>query len=90
MAAELAKYPNAHEVVWAQEEPENQGAWFFMRDRLAAVLRPDQRLLYSGRPVMAAPSGGDYHRHLERQKQLVDFALGLAPSLEPNAATPVP
>jgi hypothetical protein len=34
--------------------------------------------------MMAAPSGGDYHRHLERQKQLVEFALGIAPTLEPQ------
>jgi 2-oxoglutarate dehydrogenase E1 component len=83
VAAELARYPGLRELVWAQEEPENQGAWFFVRDRLAAGLRPDQRLLYAGRPVMAAPSGGDYHRHLERQKQLIEFALGTSPSLEP-------
>jgi 2-oxoglutarate dehydrogenase E1 component len=82
VAAELAKYPNLKTLVWAQEEPENQGAWFFMRDRLRAALRPDQQLLYAGRPLMAAPSGGDYHRHLERQKQLVEFALGVASEIE--------
>ncbi|MBN2194555.1 MAG: 2-oxoglutarate dehydrogenase E1 component [Polyangiaceae bacterium] len=79
IAMELARYANLREVVWAQEEPENQGAWSFMRDRLGAALRPIQRLLYSGRPLMAAPSGGDYHRHLERQKRLVESALGVAP-----------
>jgi 2-oxoglutarate dehydrogenase E1 component len=78
IAAEIARYAHADDVVWAQEEPENQGPWDFVRDRLKTALRPDQRLGYSGRPTMAAPSGGDYHRHLERQKELVESALGLS------------
>jgi 2-oxoglutarate dehydrogenase E1 component len=78
IAAEIARYAHADDVVWAQEEPENQGPWDFVRDRLKTALRPDQRLVYSGRPIMAAPSGGDYHRHLERQKELVESALGLS------------
>jgi 2-oxoglutarate dehydrogenase E1 component len=82
VAHELAKYPNLREVVWAQEEPENQGAWHFVRERLAPVLGKGQRLLYSGRPLMATPSGGDYHRHLERQQQLVEFALGISTELD--------
>jgi 2-oxoglutarate dehydrogenase E1 component len=77
VAAELARYPKLRHVVWAQEEPENQGAWFFVRDRLSKALKPGQTLSYSGRPDMAAPSGGDYHRHLERQKLLVDSALDI-------------
>jgi len=76
VAAELSRYPRLREVVWAQEEPENQGAWLFVRDPLRAALAPGQTLVYAGRPVMAAPSGGDYHRHLARQKRLVDEALG--------------
>jgi 2-oxoglutarate dehydrogenase E1 component len=78
IAAEIARYAHADEVVWAQEEPENQGSWDFVRDRLKAALRPSQKLVYAGRPIMAAPSGGDYHRHLERQKELVESALGLS------------
>ena len=73
--AELARYPRLKTVVWAQEEPENQGAWYFLRDRLQAVLAPGQTLTYVGRRDMAAPSGGDYHRHLERQRWIVDSAL---------------
>jgi 2-oxoglutarate dehydrogenase E1 component len=73
--AELARTPKAKTVVWAQEEPENQGAWYFMRDKLQAALKPGQTLSYAGRPDMAAPSGGDYHRHLERQKIIVETAL---------------
>jgi 2-oxoglutarate dehydrogenase E1 component len=73
--AELARYPKLKTVVWAQEEPANQGAWYFIRERLQAELKPGQTLTYAGRPDMAAPSGGDYHRHLERQKILIDTAL---------------
>ena len=85
IAAEMARYPNLREVVWAQEEPENQGGWYFVRDRLTQALRPTQRLSYSGRPIMAAPSGGDYHRHLERQKLLVEGALGIADEAKPGS-----
>jgi 2-oxoglutarate dehydrogenase E1 component len=86
VAAELSRYPHLREVVWAQEEPENQGAWYFVRDRLTAALTSRQTLLYAGRPIMAAPSGGDYHRHLERQKQLVDKALNLPDEFAPTTA----
>jgi len=76
-------------VVWAQEEPENQGPWYYVRDRLAGALVPGQELQYAGRPNMAAPSGGDYHRHLERQKELVEAALDLPSTFAavPTAAT---
>jgi 2-oxoglutarate dehydrogenase E1 component len=84
IAAEFVRYPKLREVVWAQEEPENQGAWYFIRDRLTAALSPGQTLLYAGRPNMAAPSGGDYHRHLERQKELVEGALDLPSTFGPT------
>jgi len=77
IAAELANYPNAKDVVWAQEEPENQGAWFYLRDPLRSALSKGQTFHYAGRPPMAAPSGGDYHRHLMRQRGLIEGALGL-------------
>jgi 2-oxoglutarate dehydrogenase E1 component len=87
VAAELARYPKLREVVWTQEEPENQGAWYFVRDPLQAALAPGQSLIYSGRPNMAAPSGGDYHRHLERQKELVERALNLPSTFAPATAS---
>jgi len=80
IAAELGRYASLREVIWAQEEPENQGAWSFVRPLLTEALRPGQSLHYAGRPTMAAPSGGDYHRHLERQRRLVEVALGIAPA----------
>ncbi len=75
IADEIAKYPRANEVVWCQEEPQNQGSWYSIQNALRTCMRRDQTLLYAGRPPMAAPSGGDYHRHLERKKNLINSAL---------------
>ncbi|MCO5061503.1 MAG: 2-oxoglutarate dehydrogenase E1 component [Kiritimatiellae bacterium] len=75
LARELNRYMRAREVYWVQEEPQNQGAWYSIQDTLRLVLLPGQTLSYAGRLPMAAPSGGDYHKHIERQKHLVDSAL---------------
>ena len=75
-AAEMKKYPNAHEVVWCQEEPQNQGAWYQVGHYLAENMRDDQKLHYAGRPPSAAPAGGYLAKHNERQKALVDQAFG--------------
>lgn len=73
--AELALYSNLEELVWCQEEPENQGAWHQIKHRFPNILEPHIRLGYAGRPMSAAPSVGHFHRHLEQQKQLVEDAL---------------
>ena len=75
-AAEMKRYPNAHEVVWCQEEPQNQGAWYQVGHYLAENMRTDQKLYYAGRPASAAPAGGYLAKHNERQKALVDQAFG--------------
>jgi 2-oxoglutarate dehydrogenase E1 component len=75
-AAEMKRYPNAHEVVWCQEEPQNQGAWYQTQHYFVENMRADQRLLFSGRPSAAAPAGGYLHKHNQRQKALIDQALG--------------
>ena len=75
-AAEMKKYPNAHEVVWCQEEPQNQGAWYQVGHYLAENMRADQKLFYAGRSASAAPAGGYLSKHIERQKALVDQAFG--------------
>jgi 2-oxoglutarate dehydrogenase E1 component len=76
LTAELARYP-AHEVVWCQEEPRNQGAWYAIEHHLRAVLREDQKLVYAGRPPSASPASGYYSMHLKQQTQLVAEALAL-------------
>jgi len=75
-AAELKRYPAASEVVWCQEEPQNQGAWYQTAHYLRENMRDEQKLYYAGRPASAAPATGYAARHNERQKQLVEQAFG--------------
>jgi 2-oxoglutarate dehydrogenase E1 component len=74
--AEMKRYPNASEVVWCQEEPQNQGAWYQTAHYFRENMRDDQKLYYAGRPASASPAGGYMARHNERQKTLVEQALG--------------
>ncbi|HEY6641141.1 2-oxoglutarate dehydrogenase E1 component [Povalibacter sp.] len=74
-AAILRKYSAAREVVWCQEEPQNQGAWYQIRHRLQESLSPDHVLLYAGRAPAAAPATGIFKMHVEQQQGLVDAAL---------------
>jgi 2-oxoglutarate dehydrogenase E1 component len=72
----MKRYPNATEVVWCQEEPQNQGAWYQTAHYFRENMREDQKLYYAGRPASASPAGGYVARHNERQKALVEQALG--------------
>jgi 2-oxoglutarate dehydrogenase E1 component len=76
-AMNLADYPNAMEIVWCQEEPENQGAWYQIRHRLQEPLKAEQQLFYAGRPGAAAPASGIFKLHLQQQQVLVEAALGI-------------
>jgi 2-oxoglutarate dehydrogenase E1 component len=71
----LARYPNAREIVWCQEEPQNQGAWYQVRHRLQEPLKGNQELLYSGRRPAAAPATGIAQLHAMEQRGLVTAAL---------------
>ncbi len=77
---ELAQYPNA-DVVWCQEEPKNQGAWFFVNpmieDVLTAIKHKAGRPKYAGRIATAAPATGYAKRHAMEQARLVDEAITL-------------
>jgi 2-oxoglutarate dehydrogenase E1 component len=75
-SAELKKYPNATEVVWCQDEPQNQGAWFFVQHYLHENMAEGQRLGYAGRAASASPAVGYSHLHQEQQKALVEAAFG--------------
>jgi len=73
--AQIERYSNAHEVVWCQEEPGNQGAWHRIQHYLLRHLRPAQRLSYALRPSSASPAAGYMALHNEQQKAVVDAAL---------------
>jgi 2-oxoglutarate dehydrogenase E1 component len=74
--AEMKRYPGATEVVWCQEEPQNQGAWYQTAHYFRENMREDQKLYYAGRPPSASPAGGYMARHNARQKALVEQAFG--------------
>lgn len=75
LKAEMRRYKRAKEVVWVQEEPMNQGAWYTVQHPVRECMKPDQSLYYAGRLPSAAPSGGHYRLHAERQRRLVRAAL---------------
>ena len=77
-AAELAKYPNAKEIVWCQEEPRNQGAWYWFssRQHLARSVGAKQELLLVSRPAAASPAVGYLAKHNAQLKALIESALG--------------
>ncbi|MBA4217402.1 MAG: 2-oxoglutarate dehydrogenase E1 component [Methylibium sp.] len=74
-AAELKKYPNASDIVWCQDEPQNQGAWFFVQHYVHENMVEGQKLGYAGRPASASPACGYAHLHQEQQKALLDQAF---------------
>ena len=71
----IARYPNAAELVWCQEEPKNMGAWTFMESRLENLLPRCERPRYIGRDASASPATGSYAVHLQEQERLVKKAL---------------
>ena len=72
--AVINRYPNAKDIVWCQEEPQNQGAWYQIRHRLQEALS-GRTLLYAGRAGAAAPATGIHELHVEQQRALVYAAL---------------
>jgi 2-oxoglutarate dehydrogenase E1 component len=75
-AAELKRFPNATEIMWCQDEPQNQGAWFFVQHYIHENMAEGQKLGYAGRPASASPAVGYAHLHQEQQKALLDQAFG--------------
>ncbi len=74
--AELARYPNAAEIVWAQDEPKNQGAWRFMAYHLRQL--SGKPVHYAGRPESASPATGYHSVHKQQLDDLIAAALGAA------------
>ncbi|WP_347247430.1 2-oxoglutarate dehydrogenase E1 component [Zoogloea sp.] len=77
-AAEVNKYPNAKEVVWCQEEPRNQGVWYWLASRhhLDSALGDKHKFLLVSRPAAASPAVGYYAKHNAQQKAVIENAFG--------------
>ncbi len=73
--AELEKYPHLKILVWCQEEPQNQGAWYQSRHNFTHYKPSHIDLIYCGRPASASPAVGNLAKHLAQQKQVVETAL---------------
>jgi 2-oxoglutarate dehydrogenase E1 component len=90
MHAVLSQYRDAQDVVWAQEEPRNMGAWSFFSERTRESLPGDRYLRYAGRPRSSSPAPGSHARHLAEQRALIVEALEgrcETPQPAPKAAT---
>jgi 2-oxoglutarate dehydrogenase E1 component len=73
--ATLARYPKAQDIVWCQEEPQNQGAWYQIRHRLQELAGERRPVYYAGRAAAAAPATGLARIHEAEQQRLVRTAL---------------
>ncbi len=73
----IEQYDHVEEIVWCQEEPLNQGAWYQIKHRLQEPLKDNQQLYYAGRQGAAAPASGVFKVHLQQQQALVEAALDI-------------
>jgi len=83
----FAHYPNADQLVWAQEEPKNYGGWHFVEPRLMGMLPHCERPYYVGRTASASPATGSYSIHELEQRELVNQALTTDAPIISNAST---
>ena len=73
--AELKRFGNATDIVWCQDEPQNQGAWFFVQHNIHENMLEGQKLGYAGRAASASPAVGYAHLHQDQQKNLIEAAF---------------
>lgn len=85
LTAALAAYPNATDIVWAQEEPANMGAWWFISQNAPASLEGHQHLRFAGRDAAATPAVGSYLLHGREQKGIMTEIFERAPDHSPTA-----
>jgi 2-oxoglutarate dehydrogenase E1 component len=85
VAAVVDRFPNIEEVVWAQEEPKNMGAWSFVSPRLRASTGNQLTVRYMGRPERASPAEGYHAAHVEEQARIVNDVLELPISTKKRA-----
>ncbi len=82
VCAEIEKYPAAREIVWCQEEPMNQGAWYQIQHHLLSCIGEQHSLHYAGRVRSPAPAAGHFSTHIAEQAALVEQALVAAPGVD--------
>ncbi len=75
LQAEMNKYPNVEKVIWCQEEPKNQGAWYQTKHHIFQCMDREFKLTYAGRAASAAPAVGDFGTHIKQQQAVVASAL---------------
>ena len=75
LVAELKRFASATEVIWCQEEPQNQGAWYQIQHHLRACLQSKQSISYAGRPGSPSPAAGHMGEHTAELNQLLADAL---------------
>lgn len=75
----MQKYAHVKEFVWVQDEPQNQGPWFYIQHHIFEHMGEGQRLSYAGRQPSASPAVGYLAKHVEQQKALLEHAF--APKL---------
>jgi len=73
--AEMRRYPSANEVIWVQDEPQNQGFWFQIQQNFRDHLPEGTKLGYAGRPASASPASGYLEKHVASQKALLEAAF---------------
>jgi 2-oxoglutarate dehydrogenase E1 component len=76
LRAALQRYSSARDFVWVQEEPQNMGAWSFIRPRRGEFLPPGVALWYAGRAPSASPATGNASVHKRELEQLIAEAFG--------------
>jgi len=71
----ISSYENTKDVIWCQEEPQNQGAWVTLSTLIAPLLHKEQKLRYIGRPSSASPAVGYLSVHEKEQTEIITKAL---------------
>ncbi len=85
LKAVLARYANAKNLVWTQEEPVNMGAWSFVRPRLEELVGKQMKIRYSGRKGAGTTAEGSLKQHVKEQTRIIQDALGLTSSISKNS-----
>ena len=79
LQSELAKFTGAKDIVWCQEEPINQGAWYTSRHNFMESIKKGQTLHVVARELYAAPAEGSVRMHNINQSHIIEKGLGIQP-----------